>query len=54
MIDLYRRAINRVLGDHHPLGESVFVNHSHDALAAEYGLETPPSGEVPPDPDKTR
>ena len=53
MIDLYRRAINRVLGDHHPLGESVFVNHSHDALAAEYGLETPPSGEAPPEPDKT-
>ena len=52
MIDLYRRAIGRVLGDHHPLGESVFVNHSHDALAAEYGLETPPSGEAPPDPDK--
>lgn len=52
MIDLYRRAIGRVLGDHHPLGESVFVNHSHDALAAEYGLESPPSGEAPPDPDK--
>lgn len=44
MIDLYRRAIHRVLGDHHPLGESVFVNHSHEALAAEYGLEDPTAG----------
>ncbi len=28
MIDLYRRAIHRVLGDSHPLGQSVFVNQS--------------------------
>jgi hypothetical protein len=47
LIDLYRRAIKRVLGDHHPLGESVFVNHSHDALAAEYGLESPAAGAAP-------
>ncbi len=43
MIDLYRRAIHRVLGDSHPLGQSAFVNQSHDDLAAEYGLETPPA-----------
>jgi hypothetical protein len=43
LIDLYRRAIKHVLGDHHPLGESVFVNHTHETLAAEYGLETPPA-----------
>lgn len=42
IIDLYRRAIDRVLGDTHPLGQSVFVNHSHDELAAEHGLESPP------------
>jgi hypothetical protein len=52
MIDLYRRAIDRVLGNHHPLGESVFVNHTHDALAAEYGLESPPPGEATPDSGK--
>jgi hypothetical protein len=45
MIDLYRRAIHRVLGDSHPLGQSVFVNQSTDDLAAEYGLETPPAEE---------
>ncbi len=48
MIDLYRRAIHRVLGDSHPLGQSVFVNQSHDDLAAEYGLETPPAEEPAP------
>ena len=42
IIDLYRRAIHRVLGDSHPLGQSVFVNQTHDELAAEYGLESPP------------
>jgi hypothetical protein len=45
MIDLYRRAIHRVLGDSHPLGQSVFVNQSTDDLAAEYGLETPSAEE---------
>jgi hypothetical protein len=53
LIDLYRRAIKRVLGDHHPLGESVFVNHSHEALAAEYGLESPPSAAGGPEPGKS-
>lgn len=42
IIDLYRRAIDRVLGDTHPLGHSVFVNHSHDDLATEHGLDSPP------------
>jgi len=41
-IDLYRRAIKHVLGNHHPLGESVFVNQSHEALATDYGLERGP------------
>lgn len=39
MIDLYRTAIRKVLGDHHPLGQSVFVNHTHDHLAAGFGVE---------------
>lgn len=42
LIDLYRRAMHRVLGDSHPLGHSVFVNHSHDDLATEHGLDSRP------------
>lgn len=38
MADLLGRGLKRVLGDHHPLGESVFVNHSHDNLTIDYGL----------------
>ena len=41
MVDLYRRAFHRVLGDHHPLGSSVFVNHSHENLTSEYGVREP-------------
>ncbi len=36
--DLLERGVKRVLGDHHPLGSSVFVNHTHENLAAEFGL----------------
>lgn len=39
MIDLYRRALKKVLGDHHPLGESVFVNHTHENLSSDFGLK---------------
>jgi len=39
MVDLYQKGLRRVLGDHHPLGSSVFVNHSHDNLKSEYDLE---------------
>ncbi len=39
MVDLVGRGIKRVIGSHHPLGESVFVNHTHDNLTAQYGLE---------------
>jgi hypothetical protein len=38
VVDLLGRGMKRVLGDHHPLGTSVFVNHSHENLASEYGL----------------
>ena len=47
VVDLVGRGMKRVLGNHHPLGESVFVNHSHDNLADDYGLvdrdTSPPS-----------
>lgn len=38
VVDLVGRGVRRVLGDHHPLGTSVFVNHSHENLASQYGL----------------
>ena len=38
VVDLLGRGVKRVLGDHHPLGPSVFVNHSHENLAEDYGL----------------
>lgn len=44
LIDLYRRAMHRVLGDSHPLGQSVFVNHTHEDLAAEHGLDRTQEG----------
>lgn len=50
VVDLVGRGMKRVLGDHHPLGESVFVNHSHDNLADDYGLidrDTPPPSAKP-------
>lgn len=39
MVDLYQKGLRRVLGEHHPLGTSVFVNHTHDNLTSEYGLQ---------------
>lgn len=39
MADLVSRGVKKVIGNHHPLGESVFVNHTHDNLATQYGLE---------------
>lgn len=38
LVGLCLRAIKRVLGDHHPLGMSVFVNHSPQLLHERYGL----------------
>lgn len=32
LVDLCLRGIKRVIGDHHPLGMSVFVNHSREDL----------------------
>ena len=42
LADLVGRGVKRVLGTHHPLGESVFVNHSHDNLTKDYGLSDKP------------
>jgi hypothetical protein len=50
VVDLVGRGMKRVLGNHHPLGESVFVNHSHDNLTDDYGLidrDTPPPSAKP-------
>lgn len=54
LVDLFERGVKRVLGHHHPLGESVFVNHSHDNLTIDYGLadrqsQPPPANQQPPD-----
>lgn len=38
LVDLYRRGKKHVVGDHHPLGESVFVNHTHQNLKDDHGL----------------
>ncbi len=38
LVDLCLRGIKRVIGDHHPLGMSVFVNHSRENLQSLYGL----------------
>jgi hypothetical protein len=48
MVDLWRKAIKKVLGDVHPLGQSVFVNHTHDNLADEFGLDRDKAREPKP------
>jgi FtsZ-binding cell division protein ZapB len=46
LVELCLRALKRVLGNHRPLGQSVFVNHSHELLASRYGLaEAEPAGQ---------
>lgn len=37
IIELCLRALKRVVGNHHPLGSSVFVNHSPQVLEERYG-----------------
>jgi hypothetical protein len=39
LVEVLRHGMKRMIGDHHPLGESVFVNHSHANLTSQYGLE---------------
>lgn len=43
VVELCLRALKRVIGDHRPLGMSVFVNHSHQTLAERYGIDGPES-----------
>ncbi len=43
LVELCLRALKRIVGNHHPLGMSAFVNHSHQALAERYGLVEPDS-----------
>ena len=38
VVDLLTRGVKHVIGGHHPLGSSVFVNHSHDELVDFHGL----------------
>lgn len=39
MADIYLKGLKIVMGGHHPLGSSVFVNHTHENLTDDYGLE---------------
>jgi chromosome segregation ATPase len=43
--ELLKKGVEHVVGDHRPLGSSIFVNHSHENLVKYHGLE-----EVNPDP----
>ncbi len=38
VVDLCLRGLKRVVGSHHPLGMSVFVNHNRENLKDLYGL----------------
>jgi hypothetical protein len=38
VMNFIRKGIKQIIGNHHPLGSSVFVNHSHDNLVAFHGL----------------
>ena len=46
VVRLCARALKRVIGNHHPLGMSVFVNHSHETLTSLYGLTDEEVGSV--------
>lgn len=45
MVSAGSERLKRILGGHHPFGESVFVNHTHDNLRDHYGLEDSPGDE---------
>lgn len=49
LVDLCQSGFKRVIGDHHPLGESVFVNHTHENLEMEFGLV---DAKKSPDPER--
>jgi len=47
LVDLCLRGLKRVVGNHHPLGMSVFVNHNRENLHDLYGLDGPENGDKP-------
>jgi hypothetical protein len=49
LVEVLRHGMKRMIGDHHPLGESVFVNHSHANLTSQYGLADPEVPSTAPD-----
>ncbi len=48
VVDLYRRGFKKILGSHLPLGESVFVNHTHEHLTDQIGLNGQATPAEPP------
>lgn len=42
VVDLCLRALKRVVGEHHPLGMSAFVNHNRVQLEEQFGLKQEP------------
>ncbi|MEX1114621.1 MAG: hypothetical protein WEB53_05195 [Akkermansiaceae bacterium] len=46
VVDLLARGVKHVVGGHHPLGSSVFVNHSHDELVDFHGLVSEPDAKL--------
>ncbi len=49
LVDLYRRGVKRIIGNRHPLGESVFVNRTHENLAPHQGQDESKTPTTPPD-----
>lgn len=48
MVDAVGRKLGKVFHGHHPLGSSVFVNHTHDSLVSYHGLRDDRSSENGP------
>ncbi len=46
--------VRRIIGNRHPLGWSVFVNHTHDDLVARHGLPEESHEQKPPETSATR
>ena len=42
LVEFLQSGFRHIIGDHHPLGSSVFVNHTHENLETEFGLEDSP------------
>lgn len=48
LLDLCLRGLKRAVGNHHPLGMSVFVNHSTDSLHRNYSVGDVKTDDKPP------